>query len=255
MSKTLSILASLALGLMAATAQAADQIKIFAAASVAPSIQKAGDLYKSGGKDVELVITPAASGALAKQIEAGAPADVFISADTKWMKYGVDKGFIDSASAYNLVGNSLVLVAAKDAAAAIDLADAKALPAALGQERLAVGEAKSVPAGAYAEAALKKLGLYDALAPHFAPAENVRVALQMVARGEAKFGIVYGTDAKAEPGVAVAATFPETSHDPIVYPIGLTKTAAPAAAAFLAFLKEAPAQAIFAAEGFTKPAQ
>lgn len=251
MSRLLPIVAGLALGLAIASAEAGDSIKIFAAASIAPSIQKAGDLYKAG-KDVDIVITPAASGALAKQIEAGAPADIFVSADSKWIKYGVDKGFIEPASVYNLVGNSLVLVAAKDAAAPIDLGEPKALPAALGEERLAIGEAKSVPAGAYGEAALKQLGLYDALAPHFAPAENVRVALQLVARGEAKFGIVYGTDARAEPGVAVVATFPEASHEPIVYPIGLTKSATPAAAAFLAFLKEAPAAAVFAAEGFSK---
>lgn len=251
MTRTLSIIASLALGLMAATANAADQIRIFAAASIAPSVTKAGALYKASGKDVEFVITPAASGALAKQIEAGAPADVFVSADTKWMKYGVDKGFIAEASVYNLVGNSLVLVGAKEAAAL----DPKGLPAALGDERLAIGEAKSVPAGAYGEAALKKLGLFDALSPHFAPAENVRVALQMVARGEAKFGIVYGTDAMAEPGVAVVATFPEDSHEPIVYPIGLTKSSNAASAAFLAFLKEAPAQAVFTEEGFTSTAK
>jgi molybdate transport system substrate-binding protein len=247
-----SIAAALCLGLLAGHAYATDEIRIFAAASIAPSIEKAGALYKAD-HDVAIVITPAASGALAKQIEAGAPADVFVSADVKWMKYGVDKGFVTEGTVGNLAGNTLVLVAAKDAATPIDLADAKALPAALGEERLAVGEAKSVPAGAYAEAALKKLGLYDALAPHFAPAENVRVALQLVARGEARFGIVYGTDAKAEPGVAVVATFPADSHEPIVYPIGLTKTAAPAAAAFVDYLKTDAAWATFATEGFAKP--
>jgi len=254
MKKSLALVAALALGLLTSAASAADQIRIFAAASVAPSLQKIADTYKTG-KDVEVQITPAASGALAKQIEAGAPADVFISADLNWMTYLVDKGLIKDGTNFNLLGNSLVLVAAKDDKVAVDFADKASLPAVLGEERLAVGEAKSVPAGAYAEASLKSLGLYDTVSPRFAPAENVRVALQMVARGEAKLGIVYGTDAAAEPGVAVVATFPETSHEPIVYPIGLTKDAGPASADFVAYLKGPEAEAVFTAAGFTKPAE
>lgn len=251
--KTLALVAVLALGVVTSAAVAADQVRIFAAASVAPSLQKIADSYKAG-KDIEVVITPAASGALAKQIEAGAPADVFISADLKWMAYVRDKGLMKDGG-FNLLGNSLVLVAAKDDKVAVDFADKAALPAVLGDARLAVGEAKSVPAGAYAEEALKSLGLYDAVLPRFAPAENVRVALQMVARGEAKLGIVYGTDAAAEPGVAVIATFPETSHKPIVYPIGLTKAAGLAAADFVAYLKGPEAGAVFKAAGFVKPAE
>ncbi|PKR89451.1 molybdate ABC transporter substrate-binding protein [Pleomorphomonas diazotrophica] len=251
--RMLALAAALALGVVTSAAVAADQIRVFAAASVAPSLQKIADSYKAD-RDVEVVITPAASGALAKQIEAGAPADIFISADLKWMAYVNDKGLMKDGS-FNLLGNSLVLVAAKDDKVAIDFADKASLPAVLGQERLAVGEAKSVPAGAYAEEALKSLGLYDALSPRFAPAENVRVALQMVARGEAKLGIVYGTDAVAEPGVAVVATFPESSHKPIVYPVGLTKGAATAAADFLAYLKGSEANAVFGAAGFVKPAE
>ncbi len=254
MKKSLAFVAALAIGLSASAAFAAEQIKIFAAASVAPSLQKIADTYKAG-KDIEFQITPAASGALAKQIEAGAPADIFISADLKWMTYTVDKGFIKEGSNFNLLGNTLVLVAAKDDVVKVDFADKASLPAALGKERLAVGEAKSVPAGAYAEEALKSLGLYDTVSPLFAPAENVRVALQMVARGEAKLGIVYGTDAAAEPGVAVIATFPEDSHKPIVYPIGLTKTAPAAAADFVAYLKGPEADAVFSAAGFVKPAK
>ena len=254
MKKSLALVAALALGLLTSAASAADQIRIFAAASVAPSLQKIADTYKAG-KDVEVLITPAASGALAKQIEAGAPAEIFISADLKWMAYANEKGLMKEGSSFNLLGNSLVLVAAKDAKVAVDFADKAALPAVLGEERLAVGEAKSVPAGAYAEEALKSLGLYDAVSPRFAPAENVRVALQMVARGEAKLGIVYGTDAAAEPGVAVVATFPETSHKPIVYPIGLTKGAGPAAGDFVTYLKGPEADAVFTAAGFVKPAK
>lgn len=249
--RMLALAAALALGVVTSAAFAADQIRVFAAASVAPSLQKIADGYKSGK---EVVITPAASGALAKQIEAGAPADIFISADLKWMAYVNDKGLMKDGS-FNLLGNSLVLVAAKDDKVAVDFADKASLPAVLGQERLAVGEARSVPAGAYAEEALKSLGLYDALSPRFAPAENVRVALQMVARGEAKLGIVYRTDAAAEPGVAVIATFPETSHKPIVYPIGLTKGAGAAAADFVAYLKGPEADAVFGAAGFVKPGE
>ena len=254
MKKSLALAALLALGLMSSAAAAADQIRIFAAASVAPSLQKIADTYKAD-KDVEVQITPAASGALAKQIEAGAPADIFISADRKWMAYVEGKGLMKEGSSFNLLGNSLVLVAGKDDKVTVDFADKASLPAALGEERLAVGEAKSVPAGAYAEAALKSLGLYDAVSPRFAPAENVRVALQMVARGEARLGIVYGTDAAAEAGVAVVATFPETSHEPIVYPIGLTKDSGPAAADFVTYLKGPEAVAVFTAAGFAKAAE
>jgi molybdenum ABC transporter, periplasmic molybdate-binding protein len=250
MRKSLALVAALVLGLQVSAVLAADQIRIFAAASVAPSLQKVAATYK--GADV--LITPAGSGALAKQIEAGAPADIFISADLKWMSYLEGKGLIRDGS-FNLLGNSLVLVAAKDDKVAVDLADKASLPAALGTERLAVGEAKSVPAGAYAEAALKSLDLYDAVSPRFAPAENVRVALQMVARGEARLGIVYGTDAAAEAGVVVVATFPETSHEPIVYPIGLTKDSGPAAADFVTYLKGPEAVAVFTAAGFAKAAE
>lgn len=254
MRKTFAAAAALLLGLATSAALAADEIKIFAAASVAPSLEKIADAYKAG-KDVTVQITPAASGALAKQIEAGAPADIFISADLKWMTYTVDKGLIKDGSNFNLLGNTLVLVAAKDDKVAVDFADKASLPAALGKERLAVGEAKSVPAGAYAEEALKALGLYDTVSPQFAPAENVRVALQMVARGEAKLGIVYGTDAAAEAGVTVVATFPADSHKAIVYPIGLTKQATAAAADFVAYLKGPEAEAVFTAAGFSKPAK
>lgn len=250
MRKSLAFAAALALGLQVSAVLAADQIRIFAAASVAPSLQKIADIYK--GADV--LITPAGSGALAKQIEAGAPADIFISADLKWMKYLEDKSLMRDGT-FNLLGNSLVLVAAKDDNVSVDLADKASLPAALGKERLAIGEAKSVPAGAYAEAALKSLGLYDAVSPRFAPAENVRVALQMVARGEARLGIVYGTDAAAEAGVVVVATFPEISHEPIVYPIGLTKDSGPAAADFVTYLKGPEAVAVFTAAGFAKAAE
>lgn len=254
MSKVLSLLASFAIGLAVSAAGAAEPVKIFAAASIAPSVQAVADLYKAE-KGVDVVITPAASGTLAKQIDAGAPADIFVSANVKWMSWAKEKELVKADTVSSLVGNSLVLVTAKDGAAPVDLADAKALPAALGDERLAIGEAKSVPAGAYGEAALKSLGLYDALKPHFAPAENVRIALQMVARGEAKYGIVYGTDAKAEPGVAVVATFPESSHEPIVYPIALTVGASAEAAVLLDFLKGPQAMKTYEDAGFVKPAK
>lgn len=254
MARILNVLAALALGFAVGSADAAESVKVFAAASIAPSVVKIADLYKAGGGG-DVVVTPAASGALAKQIEAGAPADIFLSANVKWMDWAKEKNLVKPDTVSSLVSNSLVLVTAKDAAAPVDLADPKALPAALGDERLAIGEAKSVPAGAYGEAALKALGLFDALQPKFAPAENVRVALQMVARGEAKYGIVYGTDAKAEPGVAVVATFPESSHEPIVYPIALTASASGDAAAFLTYLKGPEAKSVYEATGFVPPAE
>ncbi|WP_237151932.1 molybdate ABC transporter substrate-binding protein [Oryzibacter oryziterrae] len=252
MSKFATLLATVAFGLSLSAASAADQVKIFAGASIAPSLQKAADLYKASGKDVEFAITPGASGQLAKQIEAGAPADIFVSADVKWEKYTEEKGLVKPETAYDLAGNDLVLVAGKDADVAVDLSAKDSLPKVLGDERIAVGEAKSVPAGAYAEEALKKLGLYDAVSPHFAPAENVRVALQMVARGEAKLGIVYATDAKAEPGVKVIATFAADTHKPIVYPLVVTKDGSAAAADFATWLKTEKPQAILAEAGFAK---
>jgi molybdate transport system substrate-binding protein len=232
-------------------ARAAD-VTVFAAASLKNALDTAVAAYKTKtGKDI--AVSYAASSALAKQIEAGAPADIFFSADLDWMDYLARKDLIDPASRVTLLGNTLVLVAPKDSAASLTIAKDFPLAEALGTDgKLAMGTVASVPAGKYGKAALENLGVWAAVEPHVAQADNVRAALAFVAKGEAPFGIVYGTDAHAEPAVKVVATFPEDSHPPIVYPVALTKTGTSAdAKAFLGFLLSPEAKPAFEAQGFT----
>jgi molybdate transport system substrate-binding protein len=225
-------------------------ITVFAAASMKNALDDVNAAYtKASG--IKVVASYAASSTLMKQIEQGAPADVFASADLDWMKYGLDKKLIKPDSVANLLGNALVLVAPADSPQTIMLAPNADLAGAIGDSKLAVGEVKTVPAGKYAVESLTKLGILASVQPKFAQSDNVRAALALVARGEAKFGIVYATDAAAEPKVKVVATFPEDSHDPIIYPFGLTTSSTNAdAAAFLAFLKTPDGQAPFAKAGF-----
>ncbi|CAM5774352.1 molybdate ABC transporter substrate-binding protein [Labrys miyagiensis] len=241
---------TLGLVLSPAVAQAQD-VTVFAAASLKGSLDAAAKAWTaSSGKNVK--ISYAASSALMKQIEQGAPADIFASADLDWMKYGTDKKLIKTDSVANLLGNALVLVAPADSTTTITLGPNADLAGAIGDSKLAVGEVKTVPAGKYAVEALTKLGILASVQPKFAQTDNVRSALALVARGEAKFGIVYATDAAAEPKVKVAATFPEDSHAPIIYPFALTASSTNAdAAAFLAYLKTPDGQAPFAKAGFT----
>lgn len=231
-------------------AQAAD-VTVFAAASLKGSLDAAATAWTATSRK-KVVISYAASSALMKQIEQGAPADVFASADLDWMKYGTEKKLIKSDSVSNLLGNTLVLVAPADSTATITLAPGVDLAGAIGDSRIAVGEVKTVPAGKYARESFEKLGILAAVQPKFAMSDNVRAALALVARGEAKFGVVYATDAAAEPKVKVVATFPEDSHDPIIYPFGLTTSSTNAdAAAFLAYLKTPEGRQPFAKAGFT----
>lgn len=226
-------------------------IVVFAAASLKNALDTAISDYfsKTGSK-----VTPsyAGSSALAKQIEQGAPADVFISADLDWMDYLDGKKLIKAETRSNLLGNSLVIVAPRDSTVALKIEKDFALATALGDGKLAVADIKSVPAGKYAKAALEKLGVLEAVAPKFAQAENVRAALALVASGEAPLGIVYRTDAAAEPRVKIVDTFPEDSHAPIVYPIAVTAGAsdAGAATAFVNFLRS-DAQQDFTKAGFS----
>ncbi len=225
-------------------------LTVFAAASLKDVLESAGKAYEAGGgKPVRFSF--AASSALAKQIEAGAPADLFASADSQWMDYLASKNLILASSRIDLLGNDLVLVApASSPLTGLDLTPA-AFDKALGDGRLAVGEMKSVPAGRYAKEALERLGLLATLEPRLAQAENVRAALVLVARGEAPLGIVYATDARAEKNVKVLATFPAASHAPIIYPFAVTTTARGGQAeAFLAFLRGPAARPIFEAAGF-----
>ncbi|WP_246172219.1 molybdate ABC transporter substrate-binding protein [Nitrospirillum amazonense] len=245
---------AIGLGTAPALAQGAGPL-VFAAASLKNALDNANAAFVAGG-GAKATVTYAASSALAKQIEAGAPADVFISADEDWMDYLAGKGLIQPATRRDLLGNELVLVAPADAKTTIEVKPGFALDQALDAAqkggRLAVGDPAAVPAGKYAKAALQKLGAWDKVQDRLAPAENVRAALALVARGEAPFGIVYKTDAVAEPGVRIVATFPADSHAPILYPIALAKEATNAqAGAFLDFLAGPKARPLFEAQGFT----
>lgn len=226
-------------------------VVVFAAASLKNALDKIAKDWeaKSGSK---VTSSYAASSAIAKQIEAGAPVDLFISADLKWMDWLAERKLINEASRKTLLGNTLVLIAPKDSAVALKIEKGFKLAEALGEGRLAMGDTKSVPAGVYGQAALASLGVWDQVSAKVAGAENVRVALTYVARGETPLGIVYGTDAKSEPQVKVVDTFPADSHPPIIYPAALTAASANATAkTFLELLSSGDATSIFKGEGFT----
>lgn len=236
---------------LASPTVAAKTVVVFAAASLKNALDRiAKDWQDETGKKATLSF--AASSALARQIESGAPADLFISADLKWMDWAAERGLIDPATRKSLLGNTLVLIAPKSSTASLTIEPGFALAEALGSERLAMGEPNSVPAGIYGKAALTHLGIWDAVAPKIAGAENVRVALSYVARGEAPFGIVYATDARSEPAVRVVGTFPADSHPPVIYPVAITASSSnEEARAFLNFLSAPTASKTFEDEGFT----
>lgn len=226
-------------------------VTVFAAASMTDALGRAAAAWeKTSGNSVTLSF--AASSTLARQIDQGARADMFVSADTAWMDFLQKNGRLMAGTRENLLGNSLVLIAAPGVTAPV-IRPGFDLVGALKGGRLALADPASVPAGKYARAALTALHVWDAVSSHVARAENVRVALEYVARGEAPLGIVYATDARVQPKVRVAGTFPAASHPPIIYPVALTKDADPAARAFLAYLKTPPARAIFQAAGFSVP--
>ena len=248
-----AILLALALvsGLAVRPAAAAD-VLVFAAASLKNALDDAIADYKlRTGTSVEA--SYAASGPLAKQIENGAPADIFISADLDWMDEVAKHNLIKPESRQNLLGNTLVLVTAKDNPIQVALGPDTDLKAALKGGRLAVGDPQSVPAGKYGQAALEQLGLWAAVEPQLARADSVRAALALVSRGEAPLGIVYATDAAADTGVRIAASFPAASYPPIIYPIALIKASAkPGAKPFLDYLESPAAAPFFTKQGFTR---
>ncbi|SIQ70743.1 molybdate transport system substrate-binding protein [Rhizobium sp. RU35A] len=234
-----------------AQAKAEGRITVFAAASMKTALDAANAAFTKE-KGVEVTVSYAASSALAKQIESGAPADLFISADQDWMNEVAGKKLIRPETRTDLLGNRIVLVAAKAAAHPVEIKPGFDLKGLLGDGRLAMGAVESVPAGKYGKAALQKLGVWDSVSSRVAGAENVRAALALVSRGEAPYGIVYATDAAAEPGVAVVGTFPEDTHPPIIYPVALLTDSKNAAAAdYLAFLKSPAAASFFQSQGFT----
>jgi molybdate transport system substrate-binding protein len=234
-----------------APAIAAQKVMIFAAASMKNALDNADAAWtKETGKEV--AVSYAASSALAKQLEGGAPADVFISADIDWMGYVAKKNLIKPDTRIDLFGNEIVLVAAKVNAKPVDIEEGLDLAALLGDGRLAMGQVDSVPAGKYGKAALEKLGIWASVESKVAGAESVRAALALVSRGEAPYGIVYQTDAASDPGVAVVGTFPTDSHPPIIYPAAITTDSKNAdTAAYFDFLKSAKAAPFFEHEGFT----
>ena len=238
----------------ATTAHTEDKtITVFAAASLTNALDDVDtDFTKQSG--IKIVARYGASSALAKQIDQGAPADVFASADLQWMDHCVRK----KDTRVNLLGNKLVLIAAKDIKIDhVTIGPGFDLAKLAGGGRVATGDVREVPVGLYAKAVLERLGAWAAVEPKIAMSENVRVALGLVARGEAPLGIVYETDAKIEPAVKVIGAFPDNTQDPIIYPVALTETAKPDAAQYLSFLRSQTAKSVFEKYGFNflvKPA-
>jgi molybdate transport system substrate-binding protein len=244
-----ALLGILALG--AAPAVRAEEVLVFAAASLKNALDEAAADYQRHGGD-KISVSYAASSALAKQLESGAPADIFISADLDWMDYVQQRHLIKPETRKDLLGNRLVLVAPTSSKVAVEIKPNFPLAALLQGGRLAMADPDAVPAGKYGKAALEKLGVWASVEGQVARAENVRAALFFVSRQEAPLGIVYATDAAADTGVRIVAAFPEDTHPPIVYPVALTAASRHAGAAgFLAFLESPAAKPIFEKQGFT----
>ncbi len=230
-------------------AQSGD-IKIFAAASLTNAV---GELAQMYGKKTGLKLTPsfASSSTLAKQIENGAPAEIFISADLQWMDYLANRKVLEEGTRFNLLGNQLVLISPKSSDVKVTITSGLDLSKYLGSGLLATGDPDHVPAGKYAKAALEKLNMWDFVAKKLARASDVRSALVWVEKGESPLGIVYSTDAAVSKQVRVVAYFPEGSYPAIVYPASLIKNASPKAREFLDYLKSDEAKKIFEKYGFT----
>lgn len=247
--------AAIAIGISTASPVTAAEITVFAAASVKTALDKAAADWQGAHGD-KITVSYAGSPQLARQIQQGAPADIFISAAPEWMDTLAKDQLIDAASRRDLLGNTLVLIAPEGQSAPVDLTAKDALAGRLGADgKLAMALVDSVPAGVYGKAALTKLNLWDSVSARVAQAENVRAALALVARGEAPLGVVYATDAHAEPKVTTVASFPADSHAPIIYPAALVTPdegapAKPEAAAFLDSLSSGPGRAAFEDEGF-----
>jgi len=253
----LSILAACILSFVRPTG--AETLTVFAASSLKESLDTVARQFEArdASHSTRVVVAYAASSALARQIESGAPADVFISADIEWMDYLRNRAYTVAASEFILLGNRLVLIAPAASRTSVRIAPGFALAAALDtvrDGRLAIADPAAVPAGKYAKASLSYLGVWDSVAARTARAENVRAALFLVAHGEAPLGVVYATDAASEPAVRVVDVFPSLSHPPIVYPAArVTASKSPLATDFLVYLKSAPAAAVWRRHGFSLP--
>jgi molybdate transport system substrate-binding protein len=245
-----SVLVGLTLSLLAHAGNAAPpRLLVFAAASLTDVLKElSADWTRRSGMPVELSF--AASSVLARQIEAGGSADVFISADQPWMDYLAERRLIEPSSRRDLIGNVLVLVAPADSEVRAVLRRGMNIDALLGGGRLATGDPDSVPVGRYARAAFESLGLWDQVRSRLVPTDNVRGALNFVARGEVPLAVVYATDARVEKAVRIVATFPATTHPPITYPGARTAAARPEASGYLAYLAGPDAATIWNKHGF-----
>jgi molybdate transport system substrate-binding protein len=235
---------------VAATADDSQAVLVFAAASLTDVLDELGKAF-TAQTHVQVKSSLAASSVLAKQIEAGAPADVFFSADLEWMDYLGQRKLLKPGSRHDVVLNRLVLIAPADSKVSVKIAPGFDLLKALGDGKLATADPDSVPVGKYAHAALEKLGVWDRVSSRLVRAENVRAALAFVARGEAPLGIVYRTDALAEKRVRIVDEFPQDSHPPVTYPIALTSHAGPQAQRFEDFVTGDAAKVIFRKFGFS----
>jgi molybdate transport system substrate-binding protein len=252
--KNTRLFAGLLLLLVATAGHAAERIvTVFAAASLTDVLEQVGKAY-TASTQVPVRFSFAASSALARQLESGAPADAFVSADQDWMNYLAERKLIQSGTRADIVSNALVLVAPADSRLTLKIAPGFPLAKALGEKgRIATGDPASVPAGKYAKAALTSLGVWGTVESRVIPAENVRSALNFVALGEAPLGIVYATDARGNAKIRVVDTFPASSHEAIRYPAAATVRGGTNAIAFVKFLQGAEARAIFDRFGFGKP--
>ncbi|WP_202308091.1 molybdate ABC transporter substrate-binding protein [Mesorhizobium sp. L-8-10] len=237
--------------LTAPGAMAADKLTVFAAASLKNALDAVSAACEADVGE-KATISYAASSALARQIEQGAPADVFMSADLDWMKYLSERGLIRKDTETHLLGNSIVLIAPADSTASAEIAPNFDLAGLVGNGRLAMANVDAVPAGKYGKAALEKLGVWGSVEGKVAQAENVRAALALVSTGEAPLGIVYKTDAAADPKVKVVGTFPAGSHPAIIYPVAQTAESSDGdTPEFLKCLASDKARELFEKHGFT----
>lgn len=231
-------------------ASAQDNVTVYAAASVKDALDEISAAYEKT-KGTKIIASYGATSALAKQIENGAPADIFISADSDWMDYVETRKIIKPNSRHNLLTNRLVLIAPNTSTVKLAITRDFPLAKLLADDRLAIADPSAVPAGKYAKTSLENLGVWKDVQSKIAPMENVRAALALVSRGEAPFGIVYRTDALADKKVRIVAEFPANTHAPIVYPVALMNTSQSTAAAdFLNYLTSSAARAVFEKYGF-----
>lgn len=249
--KTAGLAVALISGTLGPALAQSKDVVVLAAASLKNALDAASAVWtRETGKTAKIAY--AASSALARQIEAGIPADIFISADIPWMDHIAERELIKAPSRSDFLGNQLVLVAPRDSKIDLRIEKGFGLRTALGDGRLAMGNVDAVPAGKYGKAALEALGVWRSVADRVAQAENVRMALTLVSRGEAPLGIVYRTDAASDPNVRIVGLFPDGTHPPIVYPMALLRTSTnPDAQAFVDFLKSPKARSFFEKQGFS----